>query len=478
MIRYLSLLSALILFSGCEISYAKKANQNPECSKTYPTGQCPTANEYCNNGVCFHKVHPCSQAFPDGFCDILGASCQSGKCVAPCVAQSCADLGFQCGDQRDNCGEPISCGSCQEGHCVVGICKIDEIEPSCEPKSCEELQFQCGDQIDNCNEPIWCGVCPEECISEKCEILGFQCGEQIDNCNRVISCGNCGDDEYCDDQGICILTIVACSLEHPEGICAESDLCIAGVCTKLIEPLKFEINGTFAQRQHLVSDSKSGSFTVESVTEIFLLQKMERVPGENRIAVSSQYCAIDISVNTPIGTITVPDTYINSIIPEHYYYDLSLNHEGVIRISQDLYIRIAGIKLDDPLNDPLPVENNVDDLIVDDPRVFDQDQDGYPGMSVWANIFGNKRLCIVQRTISRFSAVILDSDRFGTDGVDDPDDDNFIWFSDEQAILYRESKLLGEQTTIKAKNHLNHMKSVRIDNHWDCSDILSNKDIF
>lgn len=526
--RYILVISILfVVLTGCEIDYLKDPEINPECSPLYPTGQCATANEYCNNGVCFNKVNPCSKSFPNGFCDTPGASCQSGKCVAPCIAQSCSDLGYQCGDQTDNCGEKIRCGSCSGtdicnsgicevpceakscsdlgfecgeqldncnhaiscgvcdvGHCVIGICELP-----CESQTCDQLSYQCGDQVDNCGNVLPCGDCADglvcdsgscvaTCTPKSCEDLGFQCGSQTDNCGDPVTCGGCGDNETCNDQGQCESTLILCSTEHPEGVCTEeNDTCMNGSCVEIIQLGTFDINGTFAQKQHLVADSKSGSITVESLTDVYLFQKLERIAGTNRVTVTSQTCAIDVEVDAFTGDTTIPELYINALNdpertpnPPTYEYQIQKNEIGEIMIVLNRLTELKGIHLTDPDIESLPAS-----MDSDDPRVFDQDEDGHPGMSVWVNIFGDKRLCIAQRTKTEFSARISDANGFAANGQDNDDDDNYIWWSDEQAVLEKESPMIGKVMTITSKNSKNYMNTVRIDDSWSCSDILSNK---
>lgn len=82
--------------------------------------------------------------------------------------------------------------------------------------------------------------------------------------------------------------------------------------------------------------------------------------------------------------------------------DLSLSGEGdSMKLNQAASTIVLGAKLKDRLREKLPHE-------ADDSRIFDQDKDGQPGMTVKVDGFVSGEVYVVQRTTTR-----LKGERFG-----------------------------------------------------------------
>lgn len=75
---------------------------------------------------------------------------------------------------------------------------------------------------------------------------------------------------------------------------------------------------------------------------------------------------------------------------------------GVVRWSRDETVVVLGARLNDPWGDPLP-------LSAADARVFDQDRDGHPGVSIEVRGFVSGWIYVVQRSFDRYDGV-LDAD--------------------------------------------------------------------
>ena len=145
-----------------------------------------------------------------------------------CVAKTCAEIGAECGQQGNGCGQVIDCGSCQTGFCGGGgpsKCGdgIGDGGVQCTPKSCADLSAGCGPQGDGCGGVIQCGNCaapkfcggagPSQCGTglpdggvgdggalckpTTCAALGKNCGPVADGCGGLLQCGTCPGGQVC-----------------------------------------------------------------------------------------------------------------------------------------------------------------------------------------------------------------------------------------------------------------------------------------
>ena len=94
---------------------------------------------------------------------------------SPCIPGTCEDLGAECGDALDGCGEVLSCGACpgieQCGGGGPNRCGPDP----CTPRTCDG---RCGSVSDGCGEVLDCGACSStsggETSSGTLETTGFE----------------------------------------------------------------------------------------------------------------------------------------------------------------------------------------------------------------------------------------------------------------------------------------------------------------
>src|SRR5882724_1506064 len=90
-----------------------------------------------------------------------------------CTAQTCAELGAECGKVSNGCGDRIDCGSCETGVCGGSGPNKCGTDP-CSPRSCADIGASCGEISDGCGGTVQCGHCPanETCggggTSKKC----------------------------------------------------------------------------------------------------------------------------------------------------------------------------------------------------------------------------------------------------------------------------------------------------------------------
>ncbi|MGD0677688.1 MAG: hypothetical protein ABSC94_19905 [Polyangiaceae bacterium] len=168
---------------------------------------------------------------------------------ALCVAKTCAESGYNCGENTDGCGNLIACGTCSApAFCGGGgysRCGTNasagqdaggafEAGAPCVPATCANLGFDCGYAGDGCGGSLNCGgasACsppafcggggPQKCgggdvgasadgavssgcVSTTCSDLGFDCGYAGDGCGNELDCGGvvaCSSPAYCGGGG-------------------------------------------------------------------------------------------------------------------------------------------------------------------------------------------------------------------------------------------------------------------------------------
>ena len=150
-----------------------------------------------------------------------------------CVPKTCAELGYNCGENSDGCGNMINCGSCTSpqfcgaggfSQCGGNAVAADAGGNLCVPTTCAALGFTCGQNSDGCGNILDCGTCTAPafcggggysqcggnsivadggslCVPTTCAALGFTCGPAGDGCGNMLDCGACTSPAYCGGGG-------------------------------------------------------------------------------------------------------------------------------------------------------------------------------------------------------------------------------------------------------------------------------------
>ncbi len=147
------------------------------------------------------------------------------SCIQPdlptCTPRTCQQLGAQCGEVGDGCGNVIDCGDCPVGQ-SCGAGGPNRCGAPCTPVTCQQLGIQCGPAGDGCGNLLQCGACPMgqscggggtpgvcgappdmalPCQPLTCQQQGLACGPAGDGCGNVIDCGTCPMGQTCGGGG-------------------------------------------------------------------------------------------------------------------------------------------------------------------------------------------------------------------------------------------------------------------------------------
>lgn len=158
------------------------------------------------------------------------------------------------------------------------------------------------------------------------------------------------------------------------------------------KPQKGAFTGTWGKLMVQASKATSqvpiiGEMTVDSKTEMYALVKIEQIGKQ--LDITKQICDIRIDSGTIFVNSTIPQAFIDSLPIEQLTGTMTPNNEMLIFMRNKAYTT-RGVRLTDIANEILPTEPS-------DHRVFDQDKDGHPGMTVEVGGIVSGKLFIIQR---------------------------------------------------------------------------------
>jgi len=188
---------------------------------------------------------------------------------------------------------------------------------------------------------------------------------------------------------------------------------------------------------------------------------------DDALSVLETNCGTNIDDGTVMVSTTIPDAFLGSLgVTEraaHLEFVLEMdpstgNPSPERRIVFPWSTQVLGARLEDLENDALPTDAT-------DPRVFDQDNDGHPGMTVQVEIMGliGGEVYVVQRNRNRLTGAVISPGFIqGT-----------IEWETEQVILGASSPFLasGGQGSPDPDPERNFFLARRIDPMLDCADI-------
>jgi hypothetical protein len=211
-----------------------------------------------------------------------------------------------------------------------------------------------------------------------------------------------------------------------------------------------EIEGYFGQRAILSGIAEVPVLGFQETNTVGLgLVKIERQDGI--LSYRVQTCETKIERADDIVTTLIPKAFIDSI---PISYRTGFVDGNNVHFSQ--LIELNGIVLNDPLLDELPTDIN-------DGRIFDQDDDGLPGVTVFVSGLISGQINLIQRTITQLSGQ-FDEDKIT--GL-------IRWTIDEQ-ILGSDQELLamGAPITPNIDATRSVFELIRIPSNFDCDALI------
>jgi len=201
--------------------------------------------------------------------------------------------------------------------------------------------------------------------------------------------------------------------------------------------------------------------TVTSAASVLL--RIEIAQTASSLTLKETYCSIEINAGTPLARMVFPEAFVPSL--GTVMRQASIEETGAsTRFVQSWRCEVRGAHLVDPERDELPATSG-------DPRVFDQDADGEPGLT--ARVCVADVLCgdvyLVERMCQRLLGTVISRDRI----------EGTIDWVNERSTLGSTNPLLGSaiQTPAVPLAEESYFVLRRIDPHWDCEAVTANRDM-
>jgi len=195
-------------------------------------------------------------------------------------------------------------------------------------------------------------------------------------------------------------------------------------------------------------------FAGEVTRTSYVVQWVEIEQDGATLTMRDSYCHTFGDDGTPLVTTEIPTLFVTALRPLPRTATLS-DQGGEIVFVQQPYLEVRGAVLENAELGALPIDP-------DDPRVFDQDGDGYPGMTVFVKILAiiEGQTYVVQRVRYELIGRVVAPDRI----------EGSIEWSDEQTVLEATNALLKVDTIgIPDPDPTKHIfVMIRMQESWSC----------
>ncbi len=180
-------------------------------------------------------------------------------------------------------------------------------------------------------------------------------------------------------------------------------LCVLATSGGPASCAEIDLSGAWAGLK-VLSDSVTFPLVGGLVRTTTLVQRLTIAQSGNALTIRGTYCAADFD-NGPLLTTTIDPAFVRSLGPVSVAASLD-SSSSPTRFAQSWSVELHGVRLDNPASDPLPTS-------AEDPRVFDQDEDGKPGITVHACALGavTGDVYVVERLRTRLQGQVVSSDR-------------------------------------------------------------------
>lgn len=178
------------------------------------------------------------------------------------------------------------------------------------------------------------------------------------------------------------------------------------------------------------------------------------------VTLEAQTCALEFDSGTSLVQIRFPESFVNSLgidVKQAQFDPTTLSFVQ----PRTTYLR--GVRLQDPEKDPLPTDPK-------DPRIFDQDADGKPGMTLQVSVIGlfNAEIYIIQRDWNSLRGRLTSSTTL----------DGLVEWGSEQVILGATNPIFLNNNPTFPDPNLNNsfFRSTRVNNGTSCEQIRGQRD--
>lgn len=211
-----------------------------------------------------------------------------------------------------------------------------------------------------------------------------------------------------------------------------------------------DLSGTYVLFQQTASVTKLPVVKdVEARTRSISIHRLAHADG--RLHGAGRLCDVRVISNTNMVVTTLPPAFKRLV--SHVPFDAKLTEDETgLELSQDSPTLILGARLEHPLRDPLPDDGK-------DPRVYDQDKDGKPGVTVKVSGLISGEVYVVQRSKSLLSGRQKGSAFRGS-----------IDFTNEQKVIGASSRMLHRDPKAEPIAESSYFVLQRVADDVDCDE--------
>lgn len=163
------------------------------------------------------------------------------------------------------------------------------------------------------------------------------------------------------------------------------------------------LGGTWAKQMVFYSESSALRITTRTKVERLLL--VRATSDGDRLVTTEEHCEVN-SVSSAAAKVDFPEALKRALPTRYQTFTLS-DEAGQLRLSAPTSVEVLGARLADAAGDTLPQSPS-------DPRVFDLDGDGQPGVTVQVKgrvvlVNIDARVYLTQRTLIQESGTLRDA---------------------------------------------------------------------
>ena len=221
-----------------------------------------------------------------------------------------------------------------------------------------------------------------------------------------------------------------------------------------------ELCGTWAELK-VLSDSVTFPVVGDLERTTTLLQRVTISQSKTTLKTSATYCTATFD-NGPSLTTAINETFMRSLDAVVAQANVDESEDPMCFV-QSWTVELHGVDLDNPELDSLPTDAN-------DPRIFDQDGDGKPGITVKARALGfiSGDVYMIERLRIRLDGEVVSPDRI----------EGQIEGTVEQVIIGATNRFFLGPIQSRPDPVSTHSFFIlkRIDPAWTCEDILAHRE--
>ena len=215
-----------------------------------------------------------------------------------------------------------------------------------------------------------------------------------------------------------------------------------------------DISGTWAQKMVTTSSYRLARIARFTQVSTSILRVDVRQNGE-RLDVTTRFCSIDMENTAPGAAPRLSDGFLSSLEPTRRPGHLRKNGASWVFHLPKTW-NVHGVRLDDPDRDRLPED-------ADDPRVFDQDNNGHPGFTLHIDGAMGGEMHLAQRIWDRFTGP-LNGDAHSIEGS--------VEWGSEQTVLEASRRHLRSTPVNEPDLRESYFQMVRLEDRLSCQEIL------